>query len=137
MNVWTLGAKVADLDREIDFVESLGGRLVLDDQIPFQGQTYRIPLVHLGDTYLHLATEMVYEPLLETPLPDGLCHVVFQVDDVRAMRDRAIRAGATEIAPISRITAGFGTRDVAFLRSPGGVLIEFVHILEAGVPSPR
>ena len=47
---------------------------------------------------------------------------------------RLSAGGAQEIAPVTRITAGFGTRDVAFLRSPGGILFELIRILENAVP---
>jgi catechol 2,3-dioxygenase-like lactoylglutathione lyase family enzyme len=134
MRIWTLGAKVADLDREIRFVEALGGRLLIDDQIPYEGATYRIPLVQLGDKYMHLAQRMVYEDKLSTPLANGLCHVVYRVSDLELQREKALAAGANEVAPVSRVSAGFGVRDVAFLRSPGGVLFELVRILENTVP---
>jgi catechol 2,3-dioxygenase-like lactoylglutathione lyase family enzyme len=134
MRIWTLGAKVADLDREIRFVEALGGRLLIDDLIPYEGASYRIPLVQLGDKYMHLAQRMVYEDKLATPLANGLCHVVYQVSDLETLRAQALAAGASEVAPVSRVSAGFGVRDVAFLRSPGGVLIELVRILENTVP---
>ena len=134
MKIWTLGAKVPDLDREIAFVQALGGSLVLDDRIPLGGEEFRVPLLRFGGKYLHIAERMVYERRLEQPLPDGLCHVVFQVDDLEAMREAALAAGAFEIMPMSRVTAGFGTRDVAFLRSPGGILFELIRIVENAVP---
>jgi catechol 2,3-dioxygenase-like lactoylglutathione lyase family enzyme len=134
VKIWTLGAKVRDLDREIAFVEDVGGALVLDDRIPFEGAEFRVPLLRLGDKYLHIAEQMVYERRLERPLPDGLCHVVFQVDDLGRAREAALAGGATEIAPVSRVTAGFGTREVAFLRSPGGILFEFIRVIVNAVP---
>jgi catechol 2,3-dioxygenase-like lactoylglutathione lyase family enzyme len=134
MKIWTLGAKVPDLDAEIAFVEKLGGELVLDDRIPFGEREFRVPLLRLGDKYLHIAQEMVYESNLENPLPDGLCHVVFEVDDLDATRRAAVESGATEITPPARVTAGFGTRDVAFLRSPGGILFELIRITDNAVP---
>jgi catechol 2,3-dioxygenase-like lactoylglutathione lyase family enzyme len=134
VKIWTLGAKVPDLDREIAFVEAMGGSLVLDDRIPFSGTEFRVPLLRLGDKYLHIAEEMVYESRLAQPLSSGLCHVVFQVDDLGRARSTALAAGATEIAPVSRVKAGFGTRDVAFLRSPGGILFELIHVVENAVP---
>ena len=91
MRIWTLGAKVPDLDAEIAFVEKLGGELVLDDRIPFGEREFRVPLLRFGDKYLHLAEEMVYESSLELPLPAGLCHVVFEVDDLEATRRRRSR----------------------------------------------
>ena len=136
MRIWTLGAKVPDLDAEIAFVERLGGELVLDDRIPFGDREFRVPLLRFGDRYLHIAEEMVYESSLEEPLPAGLCHVVFEVDDLEESRRAALDAGATEITPPARVEAGFGTRDVAFLRSPGGILFELIRITEHGVPRP-
>jgi hypothetical protein len=136
MRIWTLGAKVPDLEREIAFVEAMGGSLVLDDRIPFEGMEFRVPLLRFGDKYLHIAEEMVYEARLERPLADGLCHVVFQVDELAPARDAALAAGATEVAPVFRVTAGFGTRDVAFLRSPGGILFELIDVIENAVPEP-
>ena len=70
------------------------------------------------------------------PLPAGLCHVVFEVDDLEAARARALAAGATEVTPATRVEAGFGVRDVAFLRSPGGILFELIKIIENSVPRP-
>lgn len=136
MRIWTLGAKVPDLDREIAFVQGMGGSLVLDDRIPFAGQEFRIPLLRFGDRYLHIAEAMVYEANLEAPLPNGLCHVVFEVGDLAAARARALGAGAMEITDPARVAAGFGVRDVAFFRSPGGILFEVVQIHEHAVPRP-
>jgi catechol 2,3-dioxygenase-like lactoylglutathione lyase family enzyme len=136
MKIWTLGAKVRDLDAEIAFVERLGGELVLDDRIPFEDREFRVPLLRFGDKYLHIAEEMVYEHTLAEPLPAGLCHVVFQVDDVDSARRAALEAGASEVTPRARVVAGFGVREVAFLRSPGGILFELIEIVENAVPEP-
>jgi len=136
MRIWTLGAKVDDLDAEIAFVRELGGELVLDDLIPFSGEQFRVPLLRFGDRYLHIARRMVYEDALSQPLPVGLCHVVFEVDDIEAARRRALAAGATEVTPPARVEAGFGVRDVVFLRSPGGILFELIRIIQHGVPRP-
>jgi catechol 2,3-dioxygenase-like lactoylglutathione lyase family enzyme len=137
VRIWTLGAKVPDLDAEIAFVERLGGELVLEDRIPFGEREFRVPLLRFGDKYLHLAEEMVYESELDEPLPSGLCHVVFEVEDLEASRRAALDAGAAEITPPARVEAGFGTREVAFLRSPGGILFELIRIDEHAVPRPQ
>jgi hypothetical protein len=134
MRLWTLGAKVADVDREVAFIQSIGGQLVLDEELSVDGRGYRLPLLRLGDKYLHLGTAMVYEDRLSEPLGPGLCHLVLRVGDLEAYRTRALRAGAAEVAPAARIEAGFGVRDIAFLRSPGGVLMEFAQITEDRVP---
>lgn len=134
MRLWTLGAKVCDVDREIAFVQSIGGQLVLDEELRVGGHGYRLPLLRLGDKYLHLGAAMVYEERLDEPLRPGLCHLVLRVRDLDAYRTRALQAGATELAPVAHVEAGFGVREVAFLRSPGGVLLEFAQIAEDRVP---
>jgi catechol 2,3-dioxygenase-like lactoylglutathione lyase family enzyme len=136
MKIWTLGAKVADLDREVAFIRAIGGELLIDDHIPFQGETFRVPLLRFGDKYLHIAERMVYEGELPAPLGNGLCHVVFVVDDLEAARERALAAGAHEITAPTRVSAGFGSREVGFFRSPGGILFELIQILEDKVPRP-
>ncbi len=136
MRIWTLGAKVDDLDAEIAFVTKFGGELIIDDRIPFGGEEFRVPLLRFGDRYLHIARRMVYEDALVRPLPAGLSHVVFEVDDLEAARQGALHAGATDVTPPARVEAGFGVRDVAFLRSPGGILFELIRILEHAVPRP-
>jgi catechol 2,3-dioxygenase-like lactoylglutathione lyase family enzyme len=134
MRLWALGAKVDNVDREIAFLSGLGGRVVLDEVLPFGGHGYRIPLVQLGDKYLHIGQAMVYEERLPTPLGNGLCHVVLRVDDLAPAREAALQHGATEILPVARVDAQFGIRDVAFLRSPGGLLVELAEVHEDRVP---
>lgn len=136
LSIWTLGAKVSDLDREIGFVRSMGGDLVLDDLIVVAGRPHRVPLLRFGDKYLHILTEMVYEPALESALPFGLAHVVFEVGDLDEARARALAGGASEVIPPAQVEAGFGNRRVAFLRSPGGILFELAQIQRHGVPRP-
>ena len=136
MTIWGLGAKVPDIDAEIAVIRAMGGRLVLDERISVDGREHRIPLLQLADKYLHIAPRMVYEDDLDAPLGDGLCHMVVQVGDLAEARDRALRAGALEVRPATRVVAGFGTRYVAFFRTPGGILIELAEILSRGVPDP-
>jgi hypothetical protein len=44
MRVWCFGAKVSDVDREIQFLQSLGCQVVLDERLHFGGEELRIPL---------------------------------------------------------------------------------------------
>ena len=132
MRLWTVGAKVNDVDEEVRFLTAIGATPILpDDRVHLEGRTYRIPLIRWGSIRVHLAEEMVYEQALSGPsLPAGLCHLVFEVDNFDEVRTKALAAGAHEITPPSRVEAGFGTRDVAFFRSPGGILFEIIRILE-------
>jgi len=134
MKLWGLGAKVDDVDREVAFLTSLGGRLVLDEVLPFAERGYRIPLLRFGDKYLHVGEAMVYEDRLPEPLSAGFCHVVMKVDELGPARQAALQSGATEVVPVAHIDAQFGVREVAFLRSPGGLLIELAQMSEQRVP---
>jgi len=134
MKLWGLGAKVDDVDREVAFLTSLGGRLVLDEVLPFAERGYRIPLLRFGDKYLHVGEAMVYEDRLPGPLSAGFCHVVMKVDELGPARQAALQSGATEVVPVAHIDAQFGVREVAFLRSPGGLLIELAQMSEQRVP---
>jgi hypothetical protein len=134
MKLWALGAKVDNVDREVAFLTSIGGHLVLDEVLPFAGRGYRIPLLRFGDKYVHVGEAMVYEDKLPDPLGPGFCHVVMKVHDLAPARDVALENGATEIVPVAHVDAQFGVREVAFLRSPGGLLIELAEMSEQRVP---
>jgi hypothetical protein len=134
MNLWALGAKVDDVDREVVFLTNVGGRLVLDEVLPFGNKGYRLPLVRFGDKYLHVGEAMVYEDRLPEPLARGFCHVVMRVAELGLARRAALENGATEVVPVAHIEAQFGVREVAFLRSPGGLLIELAEMSEQRVP---
>jgi predicted enzyme related to lactoylglutathione lyase len=134
MKMWNIAAKVPDLDREIAFVQSLGGELVLEDILEIDGRSFRVVLMKWGDKYLHLFEKAVYEHRLGRVLQNGLCHTVFEVDNLDEMRQKSLAAGARESMPKSAVSAGFGTRDVVFLESPGGILFELIKVKEHRVP---
>lgn len=134
MKIWTLGLKVANIDEEVAFIQRLGGELILDDTVQSSGIEYRVPLMKLADKYLHVLNRAIYEDKLPGPLPFGLAHVVYQVDDIAVARERALRAGATELLPPRPVSAGFGTREVGCYRSPGGLIFEFIQIHTNLVP---
>ena len=134
MKVWNNGAKVQNIDREIAFFEAMGGSVVLDEELQWEGERIRVPLLRVGDKYLHIMQRMVYEDRLSEPLPAGLQHVVYEVDSLSDYRDRALRAGATETMPVKHVVAGFGIRDVGFFRSPGGIRFELIEVYEHTVP---
>jgi catechol 2,3-dioxygenase-like lactoylglutathione lyase family enzyme len=135
MKIWTIGIKVPDIDDEIAFITRLGGHLLLDDTVRSGDKQYRAPLMRLGDKYLHVLNATVYEPQLTSPLPFGLAHIVYQVNDIAEARARAVAAGAAELLPPRRVSAGFGTRDVGCYRSPGGFIFELIQIHENLVPA--
>jgi catechol 2,3-dioxygenase-like lactoylglutathione lyase family enzyme len=134
MKLWNFAAKVPNLESELSFLKAMGAYVVVDEVLHVDDRDFRVVLLRWGDKYMHLFENAVYEHRLDSPLQHGLCHVVFEVDDVDELREAALQAGAREIMPKSFISAGFGTRDVVFLRSPGGVLFELIKVREHRVP---
>jgi hypothetical protein len=132
--LWTIGVKVRDLEKELAFHRSLGNEIVLDETLEFEGERYRIPLVRMGDKYLHLAEKMVYEQLLDRPLEYGLVHLVYRSDSFDEDLKNAIATGATNLRDVAEVSAGFGKRRVAFLRAPGGWMFEIAEIITNLVP---
>ena len=132
--LWTIGIKVPDLERELTFHRALGNEVVLDERLEIDGVEYRIPLVRMGDKYLHLAEQMVYERELGVQLPYGPTHLVYVTDSFDADVSQALEAGATEIRKRAEVSAQFGERKVAFLKSPGGWIFEIAKIHRHGVP---
>jgi catechol 2,3-dioxygenase-like lactoylglutathione lyase family enzyme len=134
MKMWNIAGKVQNLEVEIAFILANGGNVLLDNIIRIEERDYRVVLMKWGDKYLHLFEKAVYEHHLEAPLSNGLCHVVFEVPSLAEARQRALGAGARELMPPAYVSSGFGTRTVAFLQSPGGILFEFAQIHEHWVP---
>ena len=137
MKIWNVSAKVPDLESEIAFIKRMGGEVFLDETLRLDDDDVRVVLVRWADKYMHLFERAVYERQLGETLQHGLCHVVFELaadEDLDEFRRRAIDGGAREVMPKASISAGFGTRQVVFLRSPGGILFELIKVQKHGVP---
>ena len=132
--IWTIGIKVPDLERELAFHAAIGNQVVLDETLHVGGESFRLPLIRMGDKYLHVAEKMVYEKVLGQALPYGIVHLVYRSDQFDADVERARQGGAALIGDIASISAGFGSRRVAFLRSPSGWIFEIIEILANLVP---
>ena len=132
--LWTIGIKVSDLEKELEFHRQLGNEVVLDETIEFGGESFRLPLVRMGDKYLHLAERMVYEHLLDRSLPVGIAHAVYISNDFDRDVKTALAGGAVLLTGIATVSARFGERRVAFMRAPGGWIVEFIEIIRNLVP---
>lgn len=132
--LWTIGVKVPNLEAELKFHRAAGNEVVLDETLSIDGVDYRVPLVRMGDKYLHLAERMVYEVQMGIELPYGPAHLVFISDSFEGDVARFLAAGATAIREPLEVSAGFGERKVAFLRSPSGWIFEIAKIYRHGVP---
>jgi len=132
--LWTIGMKVADLDRELEFHRQLGNEIVLDEYIQTDSGEFRLPLVKMGDRFLHLMEETVYERKLKEPLPLGPVHLVYVSDSWDEDVSRAVSAGGRQLIEAVEIEAGFGRRKLTFIRAPGGWNFEIFDMIEDRVP---
>jgi hypothetical protein len=132
--LWTIGIKVPNLEQELAFHRQMGNEIVLDETIEFDGEPFRLPLVKMGDKYLHLAEKMVYEGLLSEDLPFGMTHLVYISDSFEADVAKAIDSGAIVLRDVATVSAGFGERRVAFMQAPGGWIFEIIEIQKNFVP---
>ena len=57
--LWTIGIKVPDLETELAFHRKMGNPVVLDETLEVDGEGFRVPLIRMGDKYIHLAEKMV------------------------------------------------------------------------------
>jgi hypothetical protein len=132
--LWTIGIKVPDLEKELAFHREMGNALVLDETLEVGGESFRVPLIRMGDKYIHLAEKMVYENLLGRPLPFGIAHIVYRSNDFDEDVRKASDSGATLIREVATISAGFGERRVAFFIAPSGWIFEIIEVLRDLVP---
>jgi catechol 2,3-dioxygenase-like lactoylglutathione lyase family enzyme len=132
--LWTIGMKVANLEQELEFHRRLGNEIVLDETIEAEGRQFRLPLIKMGDRFLHLMEETVYEKGLNAPLPVGPAHLVYVSSDFDQDVAKAIAAGGSQLIEPVQIRAGFGERKLTFIRAPGGWNFEIFKMIENLVP---
>jgi catechol 2,3-dioxygenase-like lactoylglutathione lyase family enzyme len=126
--LWNVGIRVANLEKEVAYFESLGAVLRVKEKLATKNGQFEYALLDFGGTRLFLTPRTVFEHMLPEPLRDGLTHVVFEVKDVdAALRDLVAQGTEVLTAPIE-IDARLGSRRLAFCRSPGGVVFEVMQI---------
>ena len=132
--LWTIGIKVPNLDKELEFHRRMGNEILLDERIELGGESFRLPLVKMGDKYIHLMEEAVYERQLGEKMPYGIIHAVYVTNSFQEDVAKAISAGARQIGDSAILKAGFGERRLAFFMAPGGWNFEIIEILKNLVP---
>jgi hypothetical protein len=125
---------VPNLEKELAFHRAVGNEIVLDETLVVDGVNYRVPLVKMGDKYLHVAERMVYEDQLGIELAFGPTHLVYVSDDFDVDVARFLAGGATPIRDSIEVSAGFGDRKVGFFRAPSGWIFEVAKIYRHRVP---
>ena len=127
--LWNLGMKVMDVEREVAFFVELGGTLLLREKRDTPAGEVDYALVAFGGTRLFLTPKTVFEDALPGTLNPGLTHAVFEVAKLEPEVERIKSLGTEMLLPPTEITAGFGTRKIAFFRSPGGFVFEVMEIV--------
>ena len=124
--LWNHAIKVEDLDDATRFyVETLGAELRYASTV--LGCDYR--LIRLGDARILLFDRAPYEHLLDEPLPPGLLHTVYEVDDLDSQVERLRASGCRILMEPTEIESDFGVRRICFFIGPGGVRTEVMQII--------
>lgn len=129
-DLWNIGLKVTDLDGEIAFLQAVGANLVLRERLTFGEQTVDYAIMQMGGVRMLLFPTVVFEDRLAEGVRPGLTHAVYQVDDLAAEYARITALGAEVLIEPTLVSAGFGSRRLAFFRSPGGFVFEIMQIIE-------
>ena len=127
--LWNVGMKIRDVDAEVAFFLKLGGELLLREKLTTPGGEVDYALVAFGGTRIFLTPKTIFEDSLFEPLHHGLTHAVFEVAELEPEVERLTALGTEVLLPPTTITAGFGTRKIAFFRSPGGLVFEIMQIV--------
>ena len=128
--LWNIGIRVADLDKEISYFRALGAVLRVQEKLTTKDGQFEYALLDFAGTRLFLTPKTVFEHALpeSESLRDGLTHAVFEVKDVDATLKELVAQGTEILVPPMEIDAGLGSRRLAFCRSPGGVVFEVMQI---------
>lgn len=133
-SIWNLGVKIENLSREVDFFETLGGKVLgRESRSNADGEAYEVALLQFGATRLSLMPEPLFENALDHPLMPGLTHAVFEVEDLEVACEQVTELGAETLFGPKQISVGLEIRRIAFFRSPNGLVFELMQILESNV----
>ena len=124
-NLWNIGIKVEDLEREVNFFEALGAEVLLRER----GTVF----LAFGGTRLFLTPNLAFEDKLKHNPRPGLTHAVFEVEDFEAAYEEIVALGTEVLVDPKTISGIFGSRRLAFFRSPNGLVFEVMQIYESTV----
>ena len=128
--LWNLGMKVEDVEAEAAFLVSLGGKVLFREKLKTAAGEIDYALLAFGGTRIFLTPKTVFEDALSEPLQNGLTHAVFEVEKLEPEVERIKSLGVEMLLPPTEIKAAFGTRKIAFFRSPGGLNFEVMEIVK-------
>jgi uncharacterized glyoxalase superfamily protein PhnB len=116
-------------------VDNLGMKVLREGPAPINAR-------FLADGGGNMMLELYHNPPDAVPnyaaMDPLLLHVAFMVDDVDAVRQKLIAAGATPVGEVTTTPAG---DKLAMMRDPWGLAIQFLHranpMLPVAQPSPH
>lgn len=126
---WNLGLKVEDISAELTFLERCGATGIEQGVVASSAGEERFGMAYLGPQRLMLFEHLIYDQSLPAPLPPGLKHAVFEVDDVEATLETYARNGIMPFFGPQLVTTPYDRRRIAFFRSPSGFIFEVFEIL--------
>jgi catechol 2,3-dioxygenase-like lactoylglutathione lyase family enzyme len=129
-NLWNIGLKVEDLDREVAFLRQLGADLILQEERRVGDRDLAYAVLTLGGVRMLLFPRVIFEDQVEGGVRPGLTHAVYEVDDLDGDYERVKSLGAEVLVEPTFVSAGFGSRRIAFFRSPGGLVFELMQVVE-------
>ena len=129
--LWNIGMRVADVAAESAYFQALGAKLRLHEKLTTPDGEFEYALLDFAGTRLFLSPKTVFEHRLPSVPPDGLTHAVFEVSDLDKELDRLAALGTEVLVAPIEISAGIGSRRLAFCRSPGGLVFEVMQIYES------
>ena len=115
--LWNVGLKVIDLDREVAFLREVGASLVLRERVSMVGEEREYAILMLGGVRMLLFETVVFENLVPGGVRPGLTHAVYEVDDLDTEYVRISALGAEVLIEPTQVSAAFGRRRLAFFRS--------------------
>ena len=124
-SLWNIGVKVEDLEKEMEFFEALGAEVLMHER----GTAF----LAFGGTRLFLTPKLAFEDKLEHHPSPGLTHAVFEVDDFEAAYEEIVALDTEVLVDPKTISGTFGSRRLAFFRSPNGLVFEVMQIFESTI----
>jgi lactoylglutathione lyase len=122
-----LGAKVSALDSEIEFFVGLGAEVRYRDTASRASGDVEFVMMRIGDVDVMMTPEPVFEAALGSSLSAGWSHLVFETPDLDRVVEVASGGGAEVLVGPFEATGAVGTIRVLCVRSPGGVVVEFIE----------
>ena len=105
-NLWNLGIKVRDLDRELEFLKAVGAELILREKLPVGEEGLEYAMLTLGGTRLLLFPKVIFEDRIKEDVATGLTHAVYEVDDCEQEFERIKALGGEVLIEPFLLSAG-------------------------------